>query len=185
MNSVLFLRLVSCLFVITLIVAAEQDPVSAASASLKLKKTFLIDAVHSDHSLIKDELLARGWQEARKKSSTTDFLWTFSKRPHLTATSKQIINHFPNFEQMGTKIGLWYNLCQRPERRLDQDGSLAASSFLPRSYLLVKSQAQEEQEQIFISADEANSQKLDFISDFQRTALHSKSKGMCVHNFFI
>ena len=95
-------------------------------------KRFVVDEIASNHTLVRKELVGRGWVEptraAKKRSSwsgsggaTAHFLWTWSIDRTRAAPAGQIVNHFPHFSEIGTKIGLLKNLYalhQEAEARL-------------------------------------------------------------------
>jgi hypothetical protein len=137
------------------------------------RKRFVIDEIVSNHSLVRAELLKRGWVEpsrAVKKRSwggpaSAQFLWTWSLARTKVAPADQIVNHFPHFEEIGTKIGLWKNLYHA------QDRAVAAADvhgFFPRCYLLVRDPEAERKSEVVVDPLAAERDKRRFVSDFMR-----------------
>lgn len=183
--------------------AAETTETEAVvpRPSIPPLKRFVVDEIASNHTLVRKELVGRGWVEpsraAKKRSSwsgsgaaTAHFLWTWSVDRTKAAPAGQIVNHFPHFQEIGTKIGLWKNLYAlhqaeaslllRQEAGADLhpppaggEGRAApvvtdVHTFFPRCYLLVGDPEAERTSDVVVDPLVAEREKRRFMADFLR-----------------
>jgi hypothetical protein len=178
--------------------AAERAAVGETLAvgsrpNIRQIKKFVIDEIVSNHSLVRAELRARGWVEPLIKKrrgallSSAQFLWTWSSERTKAAPADQIVNHFPHFDEIGTKIGLWKNLyalhesqerCE-PASAAHQDAARVGAdvhTFFPRCYLLVRDPELERQSELAVDPLTAERDKRRFVADFLRAAAPTDSR---------
>ncbi|KYQ92552.1 hypothetical protein DLAC_06543 [Tieghemostelium lacteum] len=117
------------------------------------KKVYLIDQLQSNHTLIKDALESRGY--VKGKLSNFDFKWTWSWDMAQITSDHQVINHFPNFEEIGSKKGLTLNIQYYYNNQTSIEIKNVIERFFPRSYEL----SNENQRNSFIEDFKRFSQK--------------------------
>jgi hypothetical protein len=162
-------------------------------------KRYVIDQMFAKNELVRAELEKRGWTEKRKerrlismgttpnvRTGDFNFLWTFDReRTKINWLNDPYVNHFTNFEEIGTKIGLWKNL-YRAAREAQSQGNASfvdPATFFPRCYLLAKIEQEraglenvektttaEGQWEVWgLSKAEVEQEKARFTADFYRT----------------
>jgi tubulin monoglycylase TTLL3/8 len=107
----------------------NRPPLPPPIPSVPLFKTYVLESMRANLSVIEMELLNRGYRPARKGSTAFDFKWTWSYERLRNLRPYQIVNHFSTYNEIGTKSGLIQNL-----RRVD--ALIQHQRFVPRTYLL-------------------------------------------------
>ncbi|KAK5584376.1 hypothetical protein RB653_005987 [Dictyostelium firmibasis] len=98
------------------------------------KKIFKIDQISSNHTLIREALIERGYVES-KASRGFNIKWSWCWEMLGVTNKNQIVNHFINHDEIGSKSGLTKNM-----NKLYQNGNEQLkdeiSQIFPRSYIL-------------------------------------------------
>ncbi|KAM9997838.1 hypothetical protein ACTFIY_007489 [Dictyostelium cf. discoideum] len=99
------------------------------------KKIFKIDQISSNHTLIREALIQRGYAESKSISKGFDIKWSWCWEMLGVRNKDQIVNHFINHDEIGSKSGLTKNmnkLYQNGDKELKDE----ISKIFPRSYIL-------------------------------------------------
>ncbi|GAM18993.1 hypothetical protein SAMD00019534_021680 [Acytostelium subglobosum LB1] len=113
----------------------DLDGIKEKLSRQQRKRTYQIEQFTSNHSLIVEQLVKRNMVE-NKKASNYHFKWGWSWNSLFVANEHQIVNHFPNYDEIGTKSGLTTNLNRLYRRSADKIVRQHIETFFPRSYLL-------------------------------------------------
>jgi hypothetical protein len=99
----------------SLVVANESQP------QTEPLRRFIIEQVKSNHTVLRDALLERGWIDAHSARPNAhrlsrhrtgfDFKWTWSWTRAKISSDSQIVNHFPNFEELTTVCRWFFGCC--------------------------------------------------------------------------
>ncbi|KAN0028857.1 hypothetical protein ACTFIV_010721 [Dictyostelium citrinum] len=101
----------------------------------KRKKIFKIDQISSNHTLIREALIQRGYAESKAIARGFDIKWSWCWEMLGVRNKEQIVNHFINHDEIGSKSGLTKNmnkLYQNGDKELKDE----ISKIFPRSYIL-------------------------------------------------
>ncbi|EFA76130.1 hypothetical protein PPL_10710 [Heterostelium album PN500] len=96
-----------------------------------MRRYYKVDRLQSNQTLVIAELEKRGLIES-KRSNNFNFKWGWSWETMYVVNDYQIVNHFPTYDEIGTKSGLTRNL----NRLRKEQPDLHIESFFPRSYVL-------------------------------------------------
>ncbi|KAN0055280.1 hypothetical protein ACTA71_008385 [Dictyostelium dimigraforme] len=99
------------------------------------KKIFKIDQISSNHTLIREALIQRGYVESKAIAKGFNIKWSWCWEMLGVKNKDQIVNHFINHDEIGSKSGLTKNmnkLYQNGDKELKEE----ISNIFPRSYIL-------------------------------------------------